>query len=161
MININLNKIKESINNGKRNTKYRFALNSLSSTPFVGGIIAAFASLSSEKEQEEINDLIYSNQFELSEKMKYLENKKYILSYIKLNPNTMEVHESYNISSISDLGKLNFNINFITSIDGYLLQYYGDKYIDIQIYEEKNFINFKIKEPSPNSLIITLFNKNF
>ena len=73
----------------------------------------------------------------------------------------MKVYESYNISSISDLGALNFNVNFSVPLDGYLLQYYGNKTINIQISEEKDFLNFKILEPCPDYVTIIFFNKNF
>src|ERR1700732_5478488 len=47
----------EQLSGGKRRKYTRFVIAALSSIPWIGGVIAAAASLSAEKDQEKINDI--------------------------------------------------------------------------------------------------------
>lgn len=133
-INI-LEVIKEQLGGGRHTKILRFLLNCLSSTPAVGGVFSATASLWSEANQQRINQLMTKLATLTDERITGVEHQLVsasvpahaVAGYVTFNPNDKaEVIDSSNMSSITDGGSiLEFDILFASEIQYYIFNYYG------------------------------------
>lgn len=152
---------------GNHNKIYRFLISILSSTPYIGGVFGAVSALWSETEQNKINAVFESALKVSDERCSELENvvislkdRNWIVAYIRINPKTLTILESSNVSSITDQGNNTFSINFFSELkNGFISQYYGNKEVKLNcIIESNTKIIVSMIPPLPDIITFTFFN---
>ncbi|MCW7503516.1 hypothetical protein [Leptospira paudalimensis] len=158
-------KRKEGI--GNHNRIYRFLISILGSTPYIGGVFGAISAAWSESEQAKLNALYESilsitddRCTELEKTIIAINDKQWIVGFIKFNPNNFVILDSSNISSITEHADETFTINFQNEIKNrFISQYYGNKEVKLNcIIESNRQIKVSLIPPLPDIITFTFFN---
>ena len=143
-----------------------FLLNCLSGVPYVGGAFSATAGLRTDLSQKKINGNLLGLLKDYDQRLKQIENglcevnepTHCVVGYIKFNPNTAEFHSSSKISSLTDIGSLNYIINLTEPIHNYIFNYYGSGEVNIsQAETHENGLQISFQEPCPDTVTIVFY----
>ncbi|MFT7860433.1 MAG: hypothetical protein ABXS93_05815 [Sulfurimonas sp.] len=158
--------IKEKVAKSPDNRTYRFLLNTISSTPIIGGVFSGISGIWAEKDQEKTNALFIERIDNYDKRIVAIENtlvlkdnqSHVIAGFIKFNPNTANIIDSNSISSLCDNGTLNFIINFNVPIDKYIFNFYGNGPLGLDsAIETSSGLRVTFSEPCPNLVTIVFY----
>ncbi|XDD41741.1 hypothetical protein AB3N58_10505 [Leptospira sp. WS60.C2] len=159
--------LKGKLGKGNHNRICRFLISILGSTPYIGGVFGAISAAWSESEQAKLNALYESilnitddKCIELEKMIFAVNNKQWIVGFIKFNPNNFIILDSSNISSITEDKNQTFTINFQKETKNrFVSQYYGNKEVKLNcIIESNRKITVSLIPPLPEIITFTFFN---
>lgn len=142
----------------------RFALNLVSSLPFVGGVFSAAAALWSEHGQATINSLVERLVCLTDDKVTESERRlvsasdrnRVIAAYVTFNPNSGELLDASGISSLSDNGALDFSVTL--GRPGDYLFYGGAGPVKIEhLSQSENGVRVRFAAPAPEWVRLAFF----
>ncbi len=155
----------------------RFILNGLGGTPVVGGFFGAVSAAWSEHDQNQVNDTFdqritaLARQVDEQPREAIMEVREktlvevspqqhWVVAYIKLNPNTMEVFDSSNVAGLTDFGTLNCVVNFDEPLRGrFSLQCFGSGPVQLQSVDlHETSAHLRFAEPCPDLVTVMFFN---
>jgi|TARA_R110001599_G_scaffold338293_1_gene557247 hypothetical protein len=158
--------LKNAIKSSRENLVARFLLNTISSTPFIGGVFSATAGLWSEKEQSKANqallELVESANIKVDKAENSFKQKddknNLVAGLVKFKTNgTVSIIKSKNVSSISD-GGTEFTVNFANSMNDYVFNIYGSSEVKIaSCHESADTFTMRFNEPIPEEITIVFF----
>ena len=158
--------IEEALSKGGHEILSRFLLNCLGGTPIIGGGFSGAAGLWSEKEQELTNRATFDYLKITDERIAKLEkslvqqsnHNEVVAGFITFNPNTVEIIDSSGVSSISDIGTLDFSINYSESLDGYVFNYYGSGPVALECAIQNSCnLNIKFERACPDTVTLVFY----
>ena len=158
--------LKQILSGGRTSKVLRFVLNLLSSTPYVGGIFSAAASAWSETEQDKVNRLLSVVQqltddrvTEMEGSLALVANSSHLVAAsITFNPNTGELLDGFNVSSLTDCGTLDFVVGFGGDLAKYVFACYGSGPVSIEtINQTSTGMRIVFRSPAPDKVTIAFF----
>lgn len=159
--------IKEKLAKSPHKKNYRFILNIMSITPYIGGVFSSVSGIWAEKDQEKINTLTIERFDRIEESivdmkdnlLVFKDNPSHVIAgFIKFNPNTTNIIDSNSVSSICDNGTLDFTINFSVPIDKYIFNFYGNGPLRLDsAIETSSGLRVTFSEPCPNLVTIVFY----
>jgi hypothetical protein len=158
--------LKQLLSSGRTSKILRFLLNVLSSTPFVGGVFSATASAWGEAEQDKINKMLLLFQQYTDDKVTEIKGAlsstadahHVVAGSITFNPNTAEMFETSEITSLTDNGTLDFTVTFARDLERYVFMCYGSGPVSLEtVNQTPGGMRVLFKHPAPNRVTIAFF----
>lgn len=158
--------LQQLLSGGRTSKILRFLLNVLSSTPFVGGVFSATASAWAETEQDKVNTLLFLFQQYTDDKVTEIkgslsltaEAHHVVAGSITFNPNTAEMFETSEITSLTDNGTLDFTVTFARDLDRYVFMCYGSGPVSLKtVNQAPGGMRVLFEHPAPDRVTIAFF----